>query len=88
MAAPLRVFLSAGEPSGDLHGGAVVTALRERIPGIEIDALGGPRIAAAGATVRFPMERYTVLGFVEILGKLPAHLQLLRRLKKDFASGK
>lgn len=87
-AAPLRVYLSAGEPSGDLHGAAVVTALRARIPGVEIDALGGPKIAAAGATVRFPMERYTVLGFVEILGKIPAHVRLLRILERDFGSGK
>ena len=48
--APPRVFLSAGEPSGDLHGGAVVTALRALIPGITIEALGGPQIAAAGYT--------------------------------------
>jgi lipid-A-disaccharide synthase len=82
-----RVFLSAGEPSGDLHGGAVVTALRSRLPGVAIDALGGPRVAAAGATVRFPMERYTVLGFVEVLGKIPMHLRLLRRLDREFRAG-
>ena len=85
--APPRVFLSAGEPSGDLHGGAVVTALRALIPGITIEALGGPQIAAAGATLRFSMQQYTVLGFVEILGKIPAHLRLLRRLERDFATG-
>ncbi len=84
---PPRVFLSAGEPSGDLHGGAVVGELRARLPGISIDALGGPRVAAAGATVRHPMERYTVLGFVEVLGKIPAHLKLLRLLEKQFRSG-
>ena len=87
-AAPPRIFVSAGEPSGDLHGGGVVTALRERIPGAAIEALGGPRIAAAGATVRHPMERYTVLGFVEVLAKVPAHLRLLRALEQDFRAGR
>jgi lipid-A-disaccharide synthase len=84
---PPRVFLSAGEPSGDLHGGAVVTALRARFPGISIDALGGPRISAAGATIRYPMERYTVLGFVEVLGKIPAHVRMLREVERGFRSG-
>jgi lipid-A-disaccharide synthase len=81
------VFLSAGEPSGDLHGGEVVRELMTRLPGISIDALGGPRVAAAGAAVRYPMERYTVLGFVEILSKIPAHLRLLRLLERKFRSG-
>lgn len=34
--------------------------------------------------MRFPSERYTVLGFAEILRKLPAHWALLRRLRRDF----
>ena len=63
-----------------------MAALRERFPEVVIDALGGPRIAAAGATVRFPSERYTVLGFAEILRKLPAHWSLLRRLRREFGA--
>ncbi len=81
------MFLSAGEPSGDLHGAAVVRALTTRLPGISIDALGGPRMAAAGATIRHPMERYTVLGFVEVLSKIPAHVRLLRILERKFRTG-
>ncbi|NOT09888.1 MAG: lipid-A-disaccharide synthase, partial [Gemmatimonadales bacterium] len=83
-----RIFLSAGEPSGDLHGGALVTALRRRWPDALVESLGGPRIRAAGAVIRFAMEQYTVMGFVEVLGKVPAHLRLLRTLESDFAAGK
>ncbi len=61
--------------------------LKTRLPGISLEALGGPRVAAAGATVRHPMERYTVLGFVEVLGKIPAHVRLLRLLEHEFRSG-
>ncbi len=85
---PPRIFLSAGEPSGDQHGAAVVTALAARFPGAVLDAFGGSRIAAAGARVRFPMERYTVIGFIEVLGKIPAHLRLLRTLEADFRAGR
>src|SRR5204863_3505480 len=87
-AAPPRIFVSAGEPSGDLHGGGVVAALLVRFPGAVIEALGGPQIAAAGAVVRHPMERYTVLGFVEVLAKIPAHLRLLRELERQFRAGR
>lgn len=79
-----RIFISAGEPSGDLHGAAVVRALRARFPGAEIDAFGGPRMAAAGARVTFPMERFAAFGLVEIVEKIPAHLRLLRQLQRAF----
>ena len=53
-----------------------------------IEALGGAAIAAAGASVRFPLERYTVMGLVEVLAGLPRHWRLLRRLEKEFRSGR
>ena len=73
-----RIFVSAGEPSGDLHGAGVVRALRDRYPDASIEALGGPRMAQAGATLRYDMEGLAAFGFVEIVSKLGAHLRLLR----------
>lgn len=86
-AAP-RIFLSAGEPSGDLHGAGVVRALRERHPDAVIEVLGGPRMAAAGAVLRYPMEGLAAFGLVEVLTKLTAHWRLLRALRRDFAAGR
>ncbi|MBX3145747.1 MAG: lipid-A-disaccharide synthase [Gemmatimonadales bacterium] len=83
-----RIFLSAGEPSGDLHGAAVVRALKARMPGVEIEAFGGPAMAAAGARIRWPMERYTVMGFAEIISKIPAHARLLGDLRRDLKAGR
>jgi lipid-A-disaccharide synthase len=82
-AAP-RIFVSAGEPSGDLHGAGVVQALRARHPDATIEALGGPRMAAAGAEIRYPMEGLAAFGLVEVVTKLRAHLRLLRALRADF----
>jgi lipid-A-disaccharide synthase len=81
---PVRIFVSAGEPSGDLHGSGVVKALRERYPTAVIEAFGGPAMAAAGASVLFPMEDYSAMGFVEVIESLPAHLRLLRTLRRRF----
>ena len=82
-AAP-RIFVSAGEPSGDLPGAGVIQALRARHPDALIEALGGPRMAAAGAAIRYPMEGLAAFGLVEVVTKLGAHLRLLRALRADF----
>ncbi len=80
----LRVLVSTGEPSGDLHAARVVTALRERWPDAIIEAVGGPRLAEAGALVRWSNAELAAMGFVEILASLPAHLRLLRTLRAGF----
>ena len=83
-----RIFVSAGEPSGDLHGAGVVRALGERHPDAVIEALGGPRMAAAGAVLRYRMEGLAAFGLVEVVTKLGAHWRLLRALRRDFAAGR
>ena len=82
------VYVSAGEPSGDAHAAAVVAALKRRRPDVSVEAFGGPRLAAAGATVLDRMERYSVVGFVEALEKLPAHYRLLGRVRAAFRAGR
>jgi len=79
-----RIYISAGEPSGDAHAAAVVTALKGRLPGATVEAFGGPDLEAAGAAVLDRMEQFSVVGFVEALWKLPAHLRLLRRVRLAF----
>ena len=81
MSRALRIYISAGEPSGDAHAAAVVTALKRRLPEASVEAFGGPGLEAAGAAVLDRMERFSVVGFVEALWKLPAHLRLLRSME-------
>jgi lipid-A-disaccharide synthase len=79
-----RIYISAGEPSADAHAAAVATALRRRLPGVELEALGGPLLERAGVRVLDRMESYSVVGFVEAIAKIPAHYRLLNRIKKSF----
>jgi len=79
-----RIYISAGEPSADAHAAAVATALRRRIPGVELEALGGPLLERAGVRVLDRMEGFSVMGFVEALAKIPAHYRLLGRVKQAF----
>lgn len=83
-----RIFVSAGEPSGDLHAAEVVRALSRRYPSSTIEALGGPHMAHAGATIRYPMEGLAAFGVVEIVTKIRAHYRLLRALQDDFRTGR
>lgn len=87
MTAAPRIYVSAGEPSGDAHAAPVVAALRRRVPGIAIDAFGGPQLEAAGARVLDRMEAFSVVGFVEALGKIPAHHRLLSRTRTALEAG-
>ncbi|HEV8510225.1 MAG TPA: lipid-A-disaccharide synthase [Gemmatimonadales bacterium] len=79
-----RIYISAGEPSADAHAAAVATALHRRLPGLELEALGGPLLERAGARVLDRMEAFSVVGFVEAIAKIPAHYRLLGRVKKAF----
>ena len=79
-----RIFISAAEPSGDLHGAGLVQALVARYPNARIEALGGPQMRRAGAIIRYPMEGLAAFGVVEILTKIRAHYRLLRALQEDF----
>jgi lipid-A-disaccharide synthase len=83
-----RIFISAGEPSGDLHASGVVRALRARYPDATIEALGGPRMEQAGATLRYRMEGLAAFGVVEVVTKIRAHYRLLKALRKDFKVGR
>lgn len=82
------IFVSAGEPSGDLHGSGVVRALRSRYPDATIEALGGAQMEQAGATLRYRMEGLAAFGLVEVVTKIRAHYRLLKALRNDFKVGR
>ncbi|MGI9370056.1 MAG: lipid-A-disaccharide synthase [Ruegeria sp.] len=65
----MRVFVIAGEPSGDRLGGALLEGLKTLVPDIQFDGIGGPLMEAQGLTSRFPMSELSVMGLVEILPK-------------------
>lgn len=82
-AGPL-IGIVAGEPSGDLLGGALVRALAKRIPGARFVGIGGPQMAAAGVETLFPLEKLSVRGYVEVLRHYREIIGIRRDLKKYF----
>ena len=76
--ARLRIALVAGEASGDILGSGLMRAIKARHPDVEFIGVGGPLMEAQGMTSYFPMERLSVMGLVEVLGRLK---ELLARRK-------
>lgn len=79
----LRIFVSAGEPSGDLHGAALVEAIRKHHPAAQFVGLGGPRLQAAGVRLLAGLEQLAVVGLVEVGRHLPFFLRLRRRVQAE-----
>ncbi|APE31250.1 lipid-A-disaccharide synthase [Halomonas aestuarii] len=78
-----RVYLVAGELSGDLLGAGLMRALKARHPGIEFRGIGGPRMIEEGIDSRFPLETLSVMGLVEVLKHLPGLVRVRRALRRD-----
>ena len=70
---PIRLMIVAGEPSGDAHAAALVNALREISPGIQLDLFGGtgPLMRAAGVESVTHTDDLAILGLLEIGRALP-----------------
>ena len=79
----LKLFLIAGEPSGDRLGAALMAGLEGLSPGVEFEGIGGPLMMAEGMVSLFPMEDLSVMGLVEIL---PKYFHLMARIREAGAA--
>ncbi len=68
----MKIFLIAGEASGDTIGAVLIEALKEQIPGdVQFSGIGGPLMKDAGLDVLLPMDQLNVMGFFELIPALP-----------------
>jgi lipid-A-disaccharide synthase len=80
----MRVFLSAGEPSGDHHAALLVRSLRARCPGVECVGLGGPQMAAEGCLLLADLTRLAVMWFLRSIVSIHTFVELARRAERSF----
>ncbi len=79
-------FISAGEASGDFHGGALARALREVDPEVRLRGIGGKHMAEAGVELIADIRRLNVMGIVELLPRMREIIGIFGQAKDEIAA--
>ncbi len=77
-----ELFISACEPSGDLHGAQLIPLLKKESPELNIFGVGGPLMIKAGLDPLLPMEAFEVMGFLDVFWALPRLIRQFFFLKR------
>lgn len=79
----MRVFIIAGEASGDKLGAVLMASLKSLVPDVEFHGIGGVGMAGEGLSSQFPMSELSLMGIAEIL---PKYFHLKRRIRETAAA--
>ena len=71
-----KIFIVCGEPSGDLLAGDLVQAIKKLDPTIKVAGVGGVYLEKAGAEIFCNIKELSVMGFFDVLKKLPKFFKL------------
>lgn len=81
-----RLFLFAGEASGDLHGSHLIKALKQQMPTLKLEGVAGPKMRAEGVDEILSMEEFQVMGITDVLKALPRLYKHFYRLRDHILS--
>lgn len=77
----IRLFVSAGDPSGDLLAARLVSQIKNLSPNIEVWAIGGQQLAAVSDIFLEDIASKGIMGFLEPVRRLPYLARLARRVR-------
>ncbi|MBW2218395.1 MAG: hypothetical protein JRF40_02720 [Deltaproteobacteria bacterium] len=80
------IMISAGEASGDLHGGNLVNAMRKMDESIFFCGIGGDKLRSAGVRILVDYSELAVMGITEVVSRLPAIFKALATVKRVLKS--
>ncbi|MFQ5506253.1 MAG: lipid-A-disaccharide synthase [Planctomycetota bacterium] len=76
---PRSLFLACGEPSGERHALALIEALRETMPDLEITAIGGSELESNGVRLLTNLADHAVMGILAVFRRIPFYCGLMAR---------
>ncbi len=79
-----KIFISAGDISGDIHAAKLVRELKKLIPDLQIIGIGGDNLIKEGLINIAPFEKLSVVGFWEVAKKYNFFKKLIDRTKNIF----
>ena len=82
-----KFLIVAGEASGDLHGGDLVTHMKASNPNSRFFGIGGKRMREAGVTTFFDIARMGTVGILEAFAEMPLYLKVYRTLVREIRTG-
>ncbi len=82
----MRIFISAGEASGDLYASRLVEVLKARYPGAAFFGCAGPRMQAAGVRPIVDQRSLAVVGIIEVIPHIQSILGELNKLVRACAA--
>lgn len=77
-----KIFISAGDPSGDIHGARLMQELQKLVPDLEFVGIGGDNMVRVGLNSLIPIKEISVVGFWEVLKKINVFRQLMSKCKE------
>ena len=83
-----KLFVLAGEISGDLHAGLAIKALKEQQPDIEVFGVGGEQLKKAGVKLLYETHQINFMGFVEVAKHFFFLKKVISTIKKTIQSEK
>ncbi len=84
-----KIYLIAGEPSGDILGGRLIAAIRDLAPSTPaFFGVGGDQMQAAGLRSLFPMHELSVMGLAEVVPQIPKILRRVAETAADIRANK
>ncbi len=84
----MRIYIIAGEKSGDQHAAALLAELKKHLPGLTVRAVGGPALQATGAEIGISYEEINFMGVYEVIKNISTIRRKIKEIKQDIAAFK
>lgn len=78
----MKIMMSAGEVSGDMHAAAVAAELKRIMPDADLFGMGGADMRKSGVRIIYDIENLGIIGVVEVIRHIPLFFRLRSMLKE------